>query len=374
MSDHLDAGGAARARRMQGVMPDFDGDRLSLARRQMRLTRTELARRIGVSAAAITQFERNASRPTLPVVAELALVLGVPRDFLRRGAAIPKVPTGSAHFRSLRSTPALSRNQALAFAELGLAVTNMLEQYVELPAPSVPTLPVESTSSEDEIHTIAAETRRRLGLGAGPVPHVVRTLEAAGVVVLTLPADLVDEKVDAFSSDAGPRPIVLLSPAKNDAARSRFDAAHELGHLVLHPDVEPGSRLVEQQAMTFASHFLAPDAELLPELPRRLDWAKLQTAKQRWRMSLRALVYRAHEADLWSDSLYQRANQQLSMNGPAEPGPLGPREQPTMLGRVRSLLESEGYDLEQISNEYGLPTPVVDDIINAATERRLRLM
>ena len=53
-------------------MADFDGDRLSLARRQVRLTRTELARRIGVSAAAVTQFERNASRPTLPVVAELA--------------------------------------------------------------------------------------------------------------------------------------------------------------------------------------------------------------------------------------------------------------------------------------------------------------
>lgn len=34
----------------------------------------------------------------------------------------------------------------------------------------------------------------------------------------------------------------------DDKARSRFDAAHELGHLLLHHDAEPGSKVIENQA------------------------------------------------------------------------------------------------------------------------------
>lgn len=62
----------------------------------------------------------------------------------------------------------------------------------------------------------------------------------------------------------------------------RFDAAHELGHLVLHPDTEPGSKIVEQQAHAFASEFLMPAAEITHQLPRRIDWPTLHDLKQHW--------------------------------------------------------------------------------------------
>ncbi|HEY3193669.1 MAG TPA: ImmA/IrrE family metallo-endopeptidase [Candidatus Dormibacteraeota bacterium] len=54
------------------------------------------------------------------------------------------------------------------------------------------------------------------------------------------------------------RPIVVLGSDEHDTACSSFDAAYELGHLVLHHDAEPGRQAVEQQAHRFASAFLLP--------------------------------------------------------------------------------------------------------------------
>lgn len=54
------------------------------------------------------------------VAAELSLALGVSRNFLERSVATEPIAASTAHFHSLRSTPALAREQALAYAELGL--------------------------------------------------------------------------------------------------------------------------------------------------------------------------------------------------------------------------------------------------------------
>lgn len=370
MGAESDALRRARARRAGGVMQDFDGGRLSLARRLRRLTRTSLAGSADVSAAAITQFERNQSRPTTAVAAQLALNLGLPIAFFQRGAEIPRIPTEAAHFRSLRSTPAISRERALAFAELGAAVVNVLEDYVDFPELRVPTHLVDSAVTVDQIASIAASTRAALGVPRGPISHMIRTLEAAGVVVLTMPPESDVREVDAFSTDIGRRPLVLLSPFKDDKARSRFDAAHELGHLVMHPDVEPGSKIVEDQAHTFASQFLAPDNDLLPDLPEKADWEALLAAKRKWKISLRALIFRAHRLGLWSDATYLRANKRLSAEGLPERGPLGPREQPVAVGRAVAMLEEAGFGVDRLAAASQLPESIFRDVVLAGSEHR----
>lgn len=354
-------------------MAEFDGDRLSLARRLARKPRTSLAQEVGVSAAAITQFERRQAKPTRAIAAQLALALGTPLEFFQEGLQVPRIPAESAHFRSLRSTPALSRDRALAFAELSAAVVTVLEGYLDFPELGFGTHLVDSTISPADIATIAHETRREMDIGPGPVPHVVRALEAAGVIVLTMPSYIDAREVDAFSTDTGRRPLVMLSPGKNDRARSRFDAAHELGHLVMHPDVEPGSKIVEEQAQTFASQFLAPDEELLPDLPPRLDWNRLLEAKFKWKISLRALAFRAHRLGVWSDATYTRANKQLSFEGNPERGDLGPREQPVAIGKAIRILAGAGYSDEYLATSSRLPIASLEEVIQAGSEQRLSL-
>lgn len=368
---------AARRRRSQGTVTDFDGTRLALARRLARMPRTELARDIGLTPTAITQFERGSARPTAPVLAGLALRLGLPEDFFRHGRPVPTLPADAAHFRSLRSTPALSRDQALAFAELGMDVVDTLEQYVDLPRVDLPNVALEEAATREDLAAAAAATRKALDVPDGPVAHVVRLLEAHGVVVLRLPAQVagreLDPDVDAFSTSATARPMVLLSPVKDDKARSRFDASHELGHLVMHHDAEPGNKIVEGQAQSFAAEFLMPAEQIAPDLPSRIDWECLHAAKRRWGVSLKALVYRARTLGLISEAAQRRAYITLASQGRVEAGPLGPPESPSLLGAAAALLNSHGTTLEHLAHAARLPLQQVVDVVTAGSESRPRL-
>ena len=372
MTDPLGPRSEARKRRSSGAVADFDPQRLLLARRLRRFQQSNLAERSGLTAAAISQYERSSARPTHAALAQLALALGVPPEFFRLSQPIKSVPVASAYFRSLRATPSVSREQALAFAEIALAVVEVLEQYVEFPSAVDIADPLNPESPNSRITLAARRTRSRLGLAGGPIPHVIRLLESIGILVLRLPDDL-DARVDAFSTEAGARALVLLSPLKNDRARSRFDAAHELGHLVMHNGIEPGSKIVEQQANRFASEFLAPTDELLSDLPRKIDWDALLAAKRKWGISLKALVYRAHEIGLWGEHAYRRANQHLAAQGFPEQGPLGPPESPSMLGSAMDLLSATGVDCDQLSKVSRLPLDEVASVLDAGSETRLRL-
>jgi len=373
MPPSLDSGHAARRRRAGGLTTDFDGQRLALARRLACQSRAAVARSVGVSPAAITQYEKGDARPTAPILASLGLTLQVPRDFFRTGRPVASIPSSSAHFRSLRSTSAAARDQALAFAELSTEVVDLLEQYIDFPTASLPELELPTTLTRTDIEAAARLARQHFGLPAGPVPHVVRLLEAHGVLVLRLPPEMIDEKVDAFSTNEARRPTVLLSPLKDDRARSRFDAAHELGHLLLHHDVEPGSRIIEKEADTFAAEFLMPAAEVVGTLPHRLDWAALHAAKRHWGTSLRSLVYRGHDLGVLSDAAYRRGNQQLTAWAYPEPGPLGPPEMPSLLGNAATLLAGQGYDLAELASAGNITLAHAERVVAAATDSRPRV-
>ena len=335
------------------------------------MTKADLARSLGVTPTAVAQYEKG-TRPTQPVMAQLCLTLGMPREFLGAGNPIALLPASNAHFRSLRSTTAKAREQVLAFGELCLELVELISEYIELPAVSLPEVELPADITPDVVAAAAAAAREQWQIGAGPVPSVVQLLESRGVVVLRLPEGT-DARVDALSTTSGGRPLVFLSPVKDDRARSRFDAAHELGHLVLHPDTEPGSRLVEQQANAFASEFLMPADEIVEQLPSRIDWPVFHDLKRHWGVSLRALVFRAHTLGRLSDASYRRANQQLAMWGLPEPGPLGPSESPQMLGMARSLLTEYGIDFDSVLAQGRIGVEVTDAVLAAGSQARPQL-
>ncbi|TCI96409.1 XRE family transcriptional regulator [Aeromicrobium sp. IC_218] len=350
---------------------DFEGSRLTVARRLRGMTKTALARQIGVTPTAIAQYEKG-GRPTQATLASLCLALGLPRDFFGAGRPVTLLPAASAHFRSLRSTSATSREQALAFGELCLELVSLIDQYVDLPPVRLPDVTVPEQIETDDIEKIVGEVKTAWRVPLGPVGSVVQLLEANGIITMRLPA-ATDPKVDAFSTYAGARPLVFLSPRASDKARGRFDAAHELGHLVLHPDTDPGSRIVELQAHAFAAEFLMPRSEIIDQLPRRIDWPHLHELKKHWGVSLRALVYRSKTLGIMSDASYRRANQQLSQWGLPEPGPLGPAESPKLLGMARSLMIDNGIDFEAVLCSGRIVPEIAEQIIDAATAEKPRI-
>src|SRR6266498_4297350 len=103
---------------------------------------------------------------------------------------------------------------------------------------------------------MAGALRASWALPPGPAPNVVELLESHGVAVIRLPLGSVD--VDAFSLPFLDHPVIVLGTDKNDRARSRFDAAHELAHLVLHGEQVWGLKEVESQAHQIAAALLMP--------------------------------------------------------------------------------------------------------------------
>lgn len=341
----------------------FDPTRLRIARQAAMLRKKDLAELVGVSAAAVSQYENGSSTPSPKVVAGLSLALGMSPGFFASDRPLGEAPAVTAHFRSLRSTSKQERDRAFAHALLTWELSTVINEYVRLPAPSLPTdLAVRPDDSVAAIEVAARNTREALGLGTGPIPHVVRLLESRGVVCTRLPART--RRVFAFSCDFPGRPVVVLSTERAHRAAGRFDAAHELGHLVLHPDEEPGTHAVERHANSFASEFLAPSAEIVDLLPRRVDWKALLQLKETWGISMQALLYRSKSLGVMSDHVYRRAVTELSSRGwrTQEPGDDGGAETPVMLRRAIDLMADHGRSIEDLSGLSRLSVDTIESI------------
>src|SRR6266487_2809421 len=261
----------------------FEPGRLRLARDLARQSQADLARRLNVTPSALSQFESGSSRPGQETQERLGKLLDVPAAFFE----LPLVDTHDGFFRALRRTSVADRRRARAIAHVAHDVATQGGAGSRLPPMAVPRFPVASVAAErGEAERIAAEVRKAWGLPPGPVPDLVALLESHGVVVMRLPLDSAD--VDAFSLPFADRPVVVLGSDKNDRARSRFDAAHELGHLVMHGEQLWGLPQVEKQAHNFAAAFLMPCDDIYAQLPERIDWPRLFDLKRKWQVSLAA--------------------------------------------------------------------------------------
>lgn len=329
----------------------FDGTRLTMARHLAGLRKSDLATLIKKSPTAVSAWETGAKTPTPSTVAQLALGLSVdPGFFAARPNDVAKA-SALPHFRSLRSTSQLARDQAFAYGQVALDIAESLERHVELPDVDLPSIPVELDGLEgDGPERAAQELRDAWELGTGPAGHLVRALENHGVLVVFSPNQTAS--VDAYSFDSHLRPVVILNPVKRDYYRQRFDVAHELGHLIMHSDAEPGGRIVEEQAHRFASELLMPEAEivdLLPTAMNRSAWVTLAKLKEQWGVSIQALLYRARRLGRLGDVSYRNAMVTLSTRGwrRNEPGLITAIEQPSLLPRAIELLKNE--DIEELS-------------------------
>lgn len=330
----------------------FDGRRLTLARQLVGLRKNALAAKIDKSPTAVAAYENNTKRPAPSTVAQLCLTLGVDPGFFLPGPHQPAVNNSVPHFRSLRSTTQLARDQAFAYGIIAGDVGAALERHVEFPEPNVPTLIVDV---EDEASAVPEEAARLLrkhwDIRPGPVGHLVRLAENNGVVVVFSPAQTA--AVDAYSFDDASRPTIVLNPAKEDYYRQRFDVAHELGHLVMHVDAEPGSRIVENQAHRFAAELLLPEDELRDLLPSKADWRVLAALKEAYGVSLQALLYRSRALGIMGDVTYRNAIAYLSTKGwrRREPGEMPAVEQPSLYPRAVEILSGVGMGETSLAKE-----------------------
>ena len=353
----------------------FDRTRLRIARELRGYNQVQLARQVGsVTAASLSQFENGHARPAAATLRRLSVALRVPLNFFAAPAhPVPEEPI-NGFFRSLRSTSPRDRHRALAYVQLIHELVLELEKFVRLPQLDLLYAHrISEQSGRKEIGALAGEARKSWGIQPGPIDDVVRTLERHGIITTRVQVGLDD--VDAFSVSFPERAIIALGADKGHRDRSRFDAAHELGHLIMHRSDQVGSRLIEAQAQQFAAEFLMPEDDIGDELPARADWPALVKLKAKWHISIAALIMRARALDVMDERTYSQAWKALSERGwrKREPGDLGPPESPVLLQRALQVAGEAGVTLEALIERAGLPEDDIRMILGETKDVRPRV-
>ena len=344
----------------------FEPARLTQARARLGVSKADLASSVGVSAAAIGQYEAGVNSPRPEVLDRLAKALEVRTGFFGVGRPMARIDTVNAHFRSLRSARVSDRQKALATATFVWELTFELERHVKLPEVDLPALLAGTTPTE-----AAAALRRHWGLPDGPVKHLVATAESRGIVVAVRPLGEIDA-VDAFSAVIVDRPVIITTPRRSENVfRHRFSTAHEIGHLLLHGDCDEHGAAVEKEADEFAAAFLTPAAAMDAALPQRLDLAALDRLGRTWGVSPQSLVRRMVERGRTTESSARRAYQRLAMTDDplADPTSAYPGEMPSLLNKAANLAADHGAGVPALAEALKLSPVQVRDLLGDVDPR-----
>lgn len=349
----------------------FQRDRLSQVLAARRLSQAQLASLVGVSPATVSKWRSGPQVPEADALERLATVVNVSPEWFTRP---PSTKASLALFRSNASAHVAAR--AMLEARVGWAqdIALALSEFADFPSLALPsrsfTEPEQITL--EDIERAACECRDLWRLGRAAVPDLALAIEGAGVILVREETDVAQiEGLSAWSEVLG-RPIVLLSADKDNGYRSRFDLAHELGHLILHRHVQrPYERdrhkLLEKQAHQFAGAFLLPAETFANEVrtPPTLD--DLLLIKRRWGVSVGAIVMRLRALRIINDEaaqvLFKRRSARWGAKSEPGDGDRAP-EWPRLLRRTIDLLvESNVLPLEAVPRHMGLSALDVEMLV-----------
>ncbi|PBB40613.1 XRE family transcriptional regulator [Mesorhizobium sp. WSM3866] len=334
----------------------FNPKRLSLARKRRRLTAKALAERTGLAQDTISRLEAGSHQPDEATVTKLIRVLGYPSEFFY-DADPEDIDTGAVSFRSFSKMSARERDAAIAAGSLGLQLSAWVEDRFSLPAPNLLDL-----SYETDPEAAAFSLRQFWGLGERPIGNLLALLETHGVRIFSLSENTAS--VNAFSFWRDSKPYVFLNNFKT-AESSIFDAAHELGHLVMHKHGDPKeTRSAEREADRFASSFLMPARDMKARVSRLVTIDTVLRAKFRWRVSAMALAYRLNALRLISDWQYKSLCIELGKRGYRLGEPNGiERETSLIWHKVLTQLWSERTTKNDIAASLHLPLDELEGLI-----------
>lgn len=314
---------------------EFEGERLKSARLFRGKTLTELSEITGISKQSLSLYENNHNNPDYQKGVIIASALHFPYEFFLQEDEC-KTTTEVTYFRSLASATKMSRTTQSLKLEFVAKMYESLLNYIDFPTLNLPKDidfkgndnefdDVENEKMLYEIEEIASKIRDHWGLGDAPIQNLQLVLERNGIIVTGF--DTKEDKIDAFSQrtilDKGAVFFICVDQGSKPEGRIRFDMAHELGHIVLHPWSESLElitkeefKLRERQANIFASAFLLPrssfgsDVQVYPTDLKYYQWLK-----KKWKSSIQSMAYRTNQMRIISDNQFQYMMRQISKNG-----------------------------------------------------------
>jgi Zn-dependent peptidase ImmA (M78 family)/transcriptional regulator with XRE-family HTH domain len=332
--------------------PGFVGARLVEAREARGLTATSLSELVGISSQNISNYEHGKQSPSPEIMDRICEKLNLDFRFFLRAPVAHQVDR--IHFRSMSAATKSARTKAVRRFGWLKEMVSYVRKYLDLPRLNIPIfdIPNDVTKiSSDLIEEAATECRRYWQLGDAPIADTILALENNGVIVSCAKFDA--EELDAFSQLClkDSTPYVVVGTDKQSAVRLRFNVIHELGHLLLHRNVDkkqlntrPMHCIIERQAHRFASAFLLPAPRFTEEV-----WAPtlegFRSLKPYWRVSIATMIYRCEELGILTPEQSKRLWIYMNRKNWRKVEPYDdqfPLEKPRLLRRSFQMLIEEG--------------------------------
>lgn len=354
----------------RGGIQGFQKERLSQILAARRLSQVQLASLVGVSPATVSKWRSGSQAPERDALERLAGVVNVTPEWFTR---LPATKVSLPLFRSNASAHVAARAMLEARLEWGQDIAVALSEFVDYPALNLPgrTFSDPEEITHEEIEIAASECRDIWRIGRAAVQDLALAVEGAGVILIREETGIAQiEGLSAWSEVLG-RPLILLSADKDNGYRSRFDLAHELGHLILHryiprPTERDRHKQLEQQAHRFAGAFLLPAETLAAEVRMPVTLDDLLLLKRRWGVSVGAIVMRLRALKILDDegaqALFKRRSARWGAKSEPGDGDRSP-ERPRLLRRTIDLLVDENVmPLDAIPRHIGLAAHDIESL------------
>lgn len=340
-------------------------ERFREARLARGLTANELAEKVGVSRQSISKYELGMSEPSTSTIEAISKELKVPFSFFQKPLTPPS-SRGTTYFRSLKTNAARAKEMLSTKSDWAVQIAKVLANDIVFPTVDLPALPEKYNRNQqyslDDIEDISMFLREYWNLGSEPIANLSRLLETHGIIIATTKTGF--SETDACSSFVEDRPFIFLDTQKECAVRTRFNMAHELGHLLLHGDISQTDleqkkvlNQIEWEANQFASCFLLPRISFLLDI-RSTSLQAFLPLKKKWKVSIQAMVYRCHSLEVFSDSQMIYIQKQLSAKRWRKSEPFDdewPCEDASILRTaIKMLIERGDYTRDQFISFFRL--------------------
>lgn len=336
--------------------------RLELARKRRGFTKKDLAHNLDVTERTLSNWY-NQFDIDMKYLGKLSEVLRFPEKFFLEKTDLSLPNTETVSFRALSKISSRKREIALSQTVIAEIINQWLDSKFDLPMPVIPDLhelrnnfPSVTDESKSDLPLTYAQScaqvvRSIWGIGEKPISNMISLLESKGIRIFSLSDEA--QEVDACCQWINDRPFIFLNIAKT-SERCRFDAAHELGHLVMHRHGVIEGRQMEQEANAFASAFLMPKKSILADPMHTANLKTVLIKKKYWKVSAAALTYRYRQLNLISDWNATNIYKDLSKLGRnIEPESI-PHESSLLLSKVLDLLKNEGIRPIDIADELNI--------------------
>lgn len=345
------------------------------------LSLQQLADLVGLSKAAIQQYEDGTTQPSPKALLSIAQALKVNLWGFFDHNEVTLELAEFRHGEKLADSALEKQNihdlviaECQGYVELDKLLGTQIKFINPLAGIEIATL--------EDVEAAVIKLRKKWKLYHLPIDDLTNLLENQGIKVITVSRQTDSPGVCGFVKDGNESiPFIIINIVNDhirELTRKRFTLAHEAAHLFLEFKNTISSEMQERLCNRFASAFLLPSNALLEFLGNHrtgISLAELKELKQMFGLSVMSIIYRANEIGLinretctkWTDQYNQWRDEQKDFGGFTKSN-----EEPSRLNRlVNRALSEQRVSKEKIAELLNIP---VDQLNAKFSNEKLNLI